>query len=90
MCVCVCVCVCVIEISDMAKYSVLNNPIVTHLFCIRLLVWATKIIIIAETRKKRYALIWYMSQMSALKASIFLDSLQIAVTCPIHNVSKVS
>ena len=30
-----CVCVCVfIEISDMAKYSALNNPIVSHTFCI--------------------------------------------------------
>ena len=34
--------VCVIEISDLAKYSVLNNPIVTHFFCIRLLVWGYK------------------------------------------------
>ena len=36
-CVCVCVCVCVfIGISDTAKYSALNNPIVSHTFCIAL------------------------------------------------------
>ena len=32
---CVCVCVCVfIGISDICKYSALNNPIVSHTFCI--------------------------------------------------------